>query len=353
MSLLDKLSKNSTLKNSSVFSQSNMMASNVSYSTKLKVLNVAFSGSLDGGFGSGLTQFAGPSKHFKTMLMLLCAAAFLRDEPEGVVVFYDNEFGASSDYFESLGIDTDRVFHIPFMHIEDLKFDMVKKLEAFDRKDKVMIIIDSIGNAASKKEVEDAKDEKSVADMTRAKAIKSLWRIVTPYLTMKDIPCITVNHVYSSQGLFASTVVSGGTGIMYSSNNVFIIGRSQVKDGRDVVGYDFKINIEKSRGCREKSVLPFTVTYDGGINEYAGLFELARELGYIKMVSSGWYSRVLNGEVEDKKWRLKDAEFDDEFWKPILESDFNETVKSRFKLVSKASTDVEENDIELDKDIDV
>lgn len=65
MSLLDKLSKNSTLKNSSVFSQSNMMASNVSYSTKLKVLNVAFSGSLDGGFGSGLTQFAGPSKHFK------------------------------------------------------------------------------------------------------------------------------------------------------------------------------------------------------------------------------------------------------------------------------------------------
>lgn len=149
--------------------------------------------------------------HHNTMLMLLCAAAFLRDEPEGVVVFYDNEFGASSDYFESLGIDTDRVFHIPFMHIEDLKFDMVKKLEAFDRKDKVMIIIDSIGNAASKKEVEDAKDEKSVADMTRAKAIKSLWRIVTPYLTMKDIPCITVNHVYSSQtGLYASTVVSGG-----------------------------------------------------------------------------------------------------------------------------------------------
>lgn len=349
MSLLDKLSKNSSLGNSGVFSQSDLMKNNATYSTKLKVLNVAFSGSLNGGFGSGLTQFAGPSKHFKSMLMLLCAAAFLRDEPEGVVVFYDNEFGASTDYFEALGIDTDRVFHVPFMHIEDLKFDMVKKLEAFDRKDKVMIIVDSIGNAASKKEVEDAKDEKSVADMSRAKAIKSLWRIVTPYLTMKDIPCIAINHVYSETGMFAKTVVSGGTGIYYSSSNIFIIGRAQVKEGRDVVGYDFKINIEKSRGCREKSVLPFTVTFDGGINEYAGLFDLARELGYIKMPSSGWYSRVLNGEVEDRKWRKAEAEFNDEFWEDLLDSDFDKAIQSRFKLVNKGIE--EEDDIDLDVEV--
>ena len=45
------------------------------------------------------------------------------------------------------------------------------QLEALDRSDRVIIVIDSIGNIASKKEMEDALDEKSVADMSRAKAL--------------------------------------------------------------------------------------------------------------------------------------------------------------------------------------
>ena len=53
-----------------------------------------------------------------------------------------------------------------------------------------------MGNLASKKEVEDAEAGKSVADMSRAKAFKSLFRMVTPHLTLKDIPLIVVNHTY-------------------------------------------------------------------------------------------------------------------------------------------------------------
>jgi len=56
----------------------------------------------------------------------------------------------------SNGIDPTRVIHIPIEHIEMLKFDMVKTLKEIDRKDKVIMMIDSIGNTASLKELDDA-----------------------------------------------------------------------------------------------------------------------------------------------------------------------------------------------------
>ena len=90
-------------------------------------------------------------------------------------------------------------------------------------------MIDSIGNLASKKEVEDAENEKSVADMTRAKSLKSLFRIVTPHLTTKNIPCLAINHIYMTQEMYSKPIVSGGTGIYYSANQIFIISKSQEK----------------------------------------------------------------------------------------------------------------------------
>ena len=82
-----------------------------------------------------------------------------------------------------------------------MKHDVMQQLNNFERDDHVMIIVDSVGNLASKKEVEDALDGKSVADMTRAKQMKSLFRMITPHLTIKDINAIVVNHTYKEIGL--------------------------------------------------------------------------------------------------------------------------------------------------------
>jgi len=54
------------------------------------------------------------------------------------------------------------------------------------------------------------------------------------------------------QALYPKTIMSGGTGPMYSANTVFFIGKQQEKDGTEVVGYNFIINVEKSRYVREK-----------------------------------------------------------------------------------------------------
>jgi hypothetical protein len=200
-----------------------------------------------------------------------------------------------------------------------------------------MIIIDSVGNLASKKEVEDAMKQNSAADMTRAKQLKSLFRMVTPHLTLKDIPMVVVNHVYMTQEMYSKPIVSGGTGIYYSADNIWIIGRQQDKDDKDLVGYHFVINIEKSRYLREKSKIPITVSFDSGINKWSGLLDLALEGKFITKPKVGWYARVdqETGEVSGKNYRAAEIVDNGDFWKTILEeTNFAEWIKNRYALGS-------------------
>ena len=334
MSILDKIKKNSTIKDSAVLATSKFFTKKDMIPTSIPVINVALSGRLDGGLTPGLTMWAGPSKHFKTAFSLLMARSYLDKYPDAALLFYDSEFGTPQSYFDSFGIDTNRVLHTPITNLEELKFDIMQQMDNIDRGDRIMIVIDSIGNLASKKEVDDALDGKSVADMSRAKQIKSLFRMVTPHLTLKDIPMVVVNHTYMEQGLFPKAIVSGGTGPYYSADNIFILGRQQEKEGTEIVGYNFIINVEKSRYVKEKSKIPVSVSFDGGVSKWSGLLDMALESGHVIKPSNGWYSRVdkTTGEVEDKKWRIKDTD-SKEFWMDIVTSkSFNEFVTNRYAV---------------------
>jgi len=333
MSLLEKMKKVGSIKNVELLSESTFFNKKESIPTEIPIINIAMSADVDGGLVSGLTFLAGPSKHFKSLLGLIMVKSYMNKYKDAVCLFYDSEFGITPDYIKTNGIDTSRVLHIPIEHLEQLKFDISKRLENIERGDKVIIFIDSVGNLASKKEVEDALEEKSVADMTRARVMKSLWRIVTPHLTTKDIPCIAVNHTYQTMEMYSKAVMSGGTGGMYSANQVFIIGKAQEKDGSDLVGWNFTINIEKSRFTREKAKFPFLVTFDGGIQKYSGLLDIAIEGGFISKPSPGWYSKVnkSTGEIGDR------VRFDQtqtpEFMEPILKDEtFKEYIKKNYGI---------------------
>lgn len=329
------MKKSGSIKSASSISDSVILNRNSFVETDLPILNVAFSGKIDGGLCSGLTVIAGESKTFKSLLSLYCMKAYLDKYPDGIALFYDSEFGISNDYLGSMGIDVERVLHIPIRHVEELKFDIVKRLKDIDDGDKVFILIDSIGNLASIKEVEDAENEKSVADMSRAKALKSLFRMITPTFTIKDIPCIVINHIYKEMGLYPKNIVSGGSGIMYSANQVYIITKAQEKDGTDLKGWNFTINIEKSRYVREKSKLPFQVLYDSGIQKWSSLFQLALDTSFLVKATQGWYNTVdfETGEIIEPKRRAKDIEADDEFFENLIKNvDFKDAIKEKFML---------------------
>lgn len=339
MSLMAKLQKNSRVVGTAVLDKSEFFQEKELVNIDVPMMNVALSGRLDGGLGSGLTVLAGPSKHFKTSFALKIAGAYMNSDPEAIMLFYDSEFGSPQSYFENFGIDTSRVLHTPITNVEELKFDLINQLEEIGKNDKVIIVIDSIGNLASKKELDDALNEKGVADMSRAKALKGLFRMSTPYLTMKNIPLLAINHTYKEIGLFPKDIVGGGTGIYYSADNIWILGRRQNKKGTEITGYDFIINVEKSRFVKEKSKIPISVSWDGGIERYSGLLDIALAGGYVTKPSNGWYQLVdrATGEVIGTKVREKDT-LTPEFWRDMLADEtFVDFVKQMYSIVG-AST---------------
>jgi len=335
MGILDKIRKNTKSKFTSVLEESMFFNNLTSVKTHIPCLNIALAGDVDGGIGAGGTlQIAGPSKHFKSKIALELVSAYMKKYDDAACLFYDSEFGSPLKYFKASGIDVGRVLHTPVTDIEGLKFDIMGQLEHLDRDDRVIILIDSIGNLASKKEVEDALNDKSVADMTRAKQLKSLFRMITPHLALKNITLVAINHTYKEMALYPKDIVGGGTGSYYSSNDIWIVSRTQDKVGTEVAGYTFTINIEKSRAVREKSKIPLSVTFDGGIDKWSGLLDLAVEANLI-VKSGGWYQAIdfESGEVNDKKLRASDL--DDVWYESLLAYEpFKQFVKEKYQLVT-------------------
>lgn len=147
-----------------------------------------------------------------------------------------------------------------------------------------------------------------------------------------DISVADVEHYVLENG-----AITHNTGGMYSSNTVFIIGRAQEKDGTELAGYKFTINIEKSRFVYEKSKFPFYVYKDSGINKWSGLLDLAVDMGFVIKPKAGWYTRpTVSG---DKNWRA-DATNCEEFWAPIIdETNFDDALTQKFALGNNEEED--------------
>jgi hypothetical protein len=236
--------------------------------------------------------------HHNTLLALYCMKAYFNKYPEAIALLYDSEFGVTPDYLKTNGIDPSRVIHIPIEHVEQLKFDAVKRLEEIKRGDKVFIMLDSLGNLASKKEVEDAENEKSVADMSRAKAIRSFLRIITPHLTMKDLPCVVINHIYSTQELYSKVVIPGGCLL---SGTKIVMADDSLKNIEDILVGDLVKTLEGAKPVE------YVWNPDTLINGTPECLEIEFEDGY-KVVCSDTHPFLTNIGWVKAKDLTKDLE---------------------------------------------
>lgn len=358
--LMARARKNTTLDYADQMSKSEIFNTRDIASTPILALNIAYGADIEGGLGSGITLWAGPSKHFKSMFCLISAASYMKQYPDSICLFYDNEFGSPAAYFRSVGIDPDRVLHSPFFTLEELRTDIVNQLKGIKRGDKVVIVIDSLGLAASEKEVKDAEDGNDKADMTRAKINKSLFRIVTPHLRIKDIPLLAVAHVYDeiSNSPGKKKIVSGGTGQYLAADNIYIIGRRQERDGKEVVGYDFVINVEKSRYTREKSIIPVKVSAEDGIDKWTGLFDMAKSAGIIAQNGKKYDATDnVTGVVVQEGFTRKEVEKSGAFWRNIFENTgFAEWIKEEYRVthgdvISDGEYDGEDEEADIDLEL--
>lgn len=340
--LLQRLLEKSTISETAPLAESKFFTEKDMIPTPVPMLNVALSGSPIGGIVPGSTMLAGPSKHFKTGFALVFANAYFTKYPDAVLLFYDSEFGTPQNYFKSFKIPMSQVVHTPVESVEQLKHDLAVQLDEIKRGDHVIIIVDSIGNLASNKELEDALEGKNVADMTRAKAIKSLFRTIGPKLTIKDVPLIAINHTYKEIGLFPKDVVGGGTGSYYNSDNIFIIGRQQEAKGtgadKEIQGYNFILKVEKSRYTKEGSRIPIFVSFENGINKWSGLLELAMEGGFVVRAKAGKeyiYSLVnqKTNEPFEEQYTETEIRNNDKVWKDMMsKSTFTDYITKTYKM---------------------
>lgn len=165
----------------------------------------------------------------------------------------------------------------------------------------------------------------------KIKSIKSVGKLPVYDLSIDS------NNYDEQQYILENGVISHNTGSYYSSDAIWILGRQQEKDGTDIAGYHFVINVEKSRYVKEKSKIPITVSFEGGINRWSGLLDIAIDGGYIVKPKNGWYATVdmETGEVKEPNMRAKDIVDNKEFWiKMFKDTNFSDYIKNRYSLTT-------------------
>lgn len=330
--LAEKLIKASTIKDTELASESDYFNDEETVQTPIPVFNLFLSGEFDRGYGGFHYAITGASASLKSIIGLILMKSYLSKYDDAIAILYDSEKGISKDYLEAFKIPTDRLLIKRFQTLEILRNDLIAQLEAIDKGQHVFILIDSVSNSGSKKEMEDTLTDKTTQDLTRSRIIKSIFRLATGYITSKNIPLVSINHLYSTMDQYKPNEMSGGSGIKYTAQVTLEITKLSPAKGEEEDSKDYRITIRKSRFVQEGANFRLNIPKKGSIKKLSGLFELAEEHGYI--VNSGaWFKVPCLADYEEKSVRRDDIKYNSEFWKKIFElTDFKEVVQNSIKI---------------------
>jgi len=321
------LSEGSVYDNASLISTGNYM------------LNAQISGSLYGGYASNkIFILAGEQATGKTFMVLSMVKQYLQSNPTNMVTFFETEGAIDKAMLEERGLDTNRIIFIPVDSVENFKIQSIKVLKRYEDikmdgdevKPKMMFVLDSIGMLASSKELNDALDGKTTADMTRAKTLKSTFRILTLSLAKNDIPMICTNHTYESIGIFAKKSMGGGSGAYFSASTIGFLSKAQIKDGTINTGILVSCKLEKSRLSKEKSLIKFEIDFNNGINLYSGLFDFCESRNIIKKEGRTYFfegETKADGKAKASIYSDPAAFFTEEKLRTIVEPQVNAIFK--------------------------
>jgi len=323
---LQKLNRNAT-------TLENNTLSNVTewIDTGCLVLNSILSGSLYGGVPKGrITIFAGDSGCGKTFILNKILA---HAQQKGMVpVIFDTEVAVENEGAENVGLDTSNVKYVPVDTVESCRNQIMTFLDEVEKEPelhgKFIISIDSLGNLASEKEINDAHANKGAMDMgLRAKQLKSMMRIITYKAAVTGTTVIASNHTYADPGALHPTLVkqqAGGSGPVYMAS---ILVQMAAKKEKTDVGNTNDEAITESRNYSGVTLRMLTVknrfipaflqgeaylNFKTGLEKYSGLKDIAVSHGIIEQHGST-YSIGEKKIGYYKNWRN-----DEETWNTVL-----------------------------------
>lgn len=258
------------------------------------IFNALVSGSVYGGIPSNkVTALAGESSTGKTFFALSIVRSFLNANPTGNVIYFESESAISKDMMSDRAIDTDRVGLVPVVTVQEFRTQAMKIVSEYEKikeadRPPLLMVLDSLGNLSTSKEMEDSAAGKETRDMTRAQVIKSIFRVLTLNLGRANIPLIVTNHTYEVVGAYVPTKeMGGGTGLKYAASNIIFLSKAKEKDGTEIVGNIITATNKKSRFTKENSKVKTRLFYDErGLDRYFGLLELGDEYGVFERVGN-------------------------------------------------------------------
>jgi RecA/RadA recombinase len=318
-------------------------------------LNACVSGSLFGGWPNSRTcSIAGPSGTGKTYLILNSVKCAI--DMGYNVVFYDSEAAVDRDLMVKFGIDISKVNYQPINTVQEFRTSVTsitgKMQEAKaggGKVPKIMIILDSAGNLATQKEIDDAKSGSDKSDMTRSKVLKSIFRIImTPMADLK-IPFLFTNHTYQTQDFISRQVAGGGTGPEYAASIVLFLNKAQLKDSSgEKAGIIVTAKPNKNRFAKPVNI-KFHLDFSKGMNRYVGLEQYIdwEEIGIAKgSIEKG----VKTPKASARNWICKhldepitNAEF---FTEKVFTREVLEKIEVRIKPIFNYNN--EEREIDID-----
>jgi len=257
------------------------------------ILNAALSGSLYGGVPNNkITAFAGESATGKTFFVMGVVKQFLNDNPAAAVFYFDTEAAVTKDMMKARGIDTSRVIISEPETIQKFRHTALQIIDNYSKtpekeRPPMMMVLDSLGQLSTTKEVEDTAAGSETRDMTKAAVLKATFRVLNLKLAKVNVPLLVTNHVYDVVGSYIPMKeMSGGSGLKYTASQIVFLGKKKEKDGQEVIGNIIKVNMMKSRFTKENKKIEVLLTYDKGLDRYYGLLQLAEKYNIIKKVST-------------------------------------------------------------------
>jgi RecA/RadA recombinase len=257
------------------------------------ILNAALSGSLYGGVPNNkITAFAGESATGKTFFVMGVVKQFLNDNPDAAVFYFDTEAAVTKEMMKSRGIDTNRVIISEPETIQKFRHTALQIIDNYSKtpekqRPPMMMVLDSLGQLSTTKEVEDTASGSETRDMTKAAVLKATFRVLNLKLAKVNVPLLVTNHVYDVVGSYIPMKeMSGGSGLKYTASQIVFLGKKKEKDGQEVIGNIIKVNMMKSRFTKENKKIEVLLTYDKGLDRYYGLLQLAEKYNIIKKVST-------------------------------------------------------------------
>jgi RecA/RadA recombinase len=325
-SKLDKLNPNASILSESVLSNVTSWVD-----TGCMVLNAIISGSLYGGVPVGrITGFSGPSAAGKTFIINKILA---NGQKKGLVpVIFDTEAAIDKGSTTGVGLDASKVKYVPVQTVEACRNQISAFLDSViesKMNGKFIISIDSLGNLASQKEIDDAEKGKTATDMgTRAKGLKSMMRLLTFKAAQAGVTILFSNHTYDDPSAMFPTLVkaqSGGKGPVYLSSVLVQLAKRDEK--HDASNKDDEILPEANKvsgttlralTVKNRFIPPFLegemyLNFRKGLDKYSGLKEMA--VNHKVITQTGSTFQLLDGT---KLGYYKNWKSDEGIWEQIL-----------------------------------